>query len=104
VVALVLFVFGGYTPTTTAYVDNDTTHTVTLRNCADIPLTVIPGTKEKIEPFENAGRAACTVFYGEASEGRPNGCLYPVASHGQTVSGAVVRVSAMRPVGQAGCH
>jgi hypothetical protein len=102
-VALILFVFGGYTPTTIAYVQNDTGATVRLDNCAEIPITVAPGVRERLEPFEDASRAACTVFYGDKAEGTPSGCLPLPSSHGHTISQAVVRVSSMRRTGRAGC-
>jgi hypothetical protein len=67
-VALVLFVFGGYTPTRTLTLRTDTANTGTLDNYAEIPVTVAPGVREKLEPFGNAARAACTVFYGDKTE------------------------------------
>jgi hypothetical protein len=93
--AVVLFALGGYTPTTKAFAVNDTGATVTLDNCSDVPLTLAPGQKDEISPFEDASRSACTVFAGERDEGTPMGCLHVPAKNGQTILGVIVRVSVM---------
>lgn len=94
--AVVLFALGGYTPTTTAYVQNDTAESVTLDNCDDLPVTLAPGASEQLRPFEDATHAACPVFRGGSDLGIPIGCLHVSSSHGRTIAGAFVNVSAMR--------
>ncbi len=103
--AVFLFVLGGYTPTTTAYVQNDTAASVTIDHCADGALTVAPAAREQISPFRDAAQAACTVFQGESDLGTPVGCLDIPTSNGRTIANAVVRVSSMRPTPtHSGCH
>ena len=105
IAAVVLFVLGGYTPTTTAYVQNDTAESVTIDHCADTEVTVAPNATEQISPFEDATHAACTVFQGGSDLGTPIGCLYVPSSKGRIVAGAVVRVSTMhRTSGRSGCR
>ena len=93
--AVVLFALGGYTPTTRTFAVNDTGVTVTLDNCSDVPMTLAPAQKDEISPFEDASRSACRVFAGERDEGMPMGCLHVPSKNGQTISGAIVRVSVM---------
>jgi hypothetical protein len=93
--ALLLFSLGGYTPTTTAYVLNDTATTVTLDGCSDTSVTVEPTGREQISPFMDAAHAVCTVFRGGSDLGTPIGCRPIPAVGGRTVSGAVARVSEM---------
>jgi hypothetical protein len=105
VAAVVLFVLGGYTPTTTAYVQNDTAESITIDQCADTEVTVAPNATEQISPFEDATHAACTVFQGGSDLGTPIGCLFVPSSQGRTIAGAVVRVSTMRRTsGRSGCR
>jgi hypothetical protein len=94
--AVVAFVLAhGYTPTTTAYVRNDSSKAVTLDNCTDTAVTVAPRTTQQIQPFEDAAHAACTVYLGNSDLGRPIGCVKPLSSGGRTVTDATVRVSAV---------
>jgi hypothetical protein len=86
-----------YTPSTTAYVRNDTPSLVTLGGCADNAVTVMPGAQEEIRPFADAAHAACRVFNGDSDQGSLIGCLNLSSSHGHTSRGAVARVSATRP-------
>ncbi len=103
VAAVVLFVLGGYTPTTTAYVQNDSAESVTIDHCADTAVTVAPLARERISPFKDATHAACTVFQGGSDLGTPIGCPYLPSSNGRTIAGAVVRVSTMRPTSGRSC-
>lgn len=103
VVVAALFVLGGYTPTTTAYIENDTKESVTVDNCADVAVTVASGTRQQISPFADATHSTCTVFQGESDLGTPIGCLYIPSSHGRTIVGAIARVSKMRPTKRSGC-
>jgi len=96
IVALLWLVPGAHTPTTTAYVQNDTGAAGTLDNCADTAVTVIPGSREQVNPFQDPARSACVVYGGGSDLGKPIGCLHFPELHGRTAAGAVVRISAMR--------
>jgi hypothetical protein len=85
----------GYTPTTTAYVQNNSSQLVTLDDCADTAVTISPGATQQIQPFEDAAHATCTVYRGDSDLGQPIGCLTPLSSRGRTVARATVRVSAV---------
>jgi hypothetical protein len=85
-----------YTPSTTAYVRNDTPLVVTLDDCADNAVTVMPGAQEEIRPFADASHGACKVFGGGTDQGSWIGCLVLASSHGRTSTGAVARVSTTR--------
>jgi hypothetical protein len=93
--AVATFVLYGYTPTTTAYVQNDTSQEVTLDTCADTEVTIAPGATQQIQPFEDAAHAACKVYRGDSDLGQSIGCLAPLSSGGHTIARATVRVSAV---------
>jgi len=88
-----------YTPTTTAYVVNDTPQTVTIDGCSDNAVTVAPGAREQVSPFVDGARNECNVFDGDSDLVKQVGCLYfPIAS-GETVEGSVAYVSQRVPIG-----
>ena len=97
-----IFLLFGYTPVTTGYVENDTVHAVTLDNCSDASVTVLPGSRQEVAPFLDA-RVGCTVFIGASDLGAPVGCLYMPSSRGRVISGSVALVSAVRRTPGHGC-
>jgi hypothetical protein len=100
-VAVIVGVFwhGLYTPTTTAYVVNDTNGIVTLEDCADTSVTLAPGKREEISPFQDAKHGYCTVVNGDRDAGARKGCLYMPASNRRTMKDSTVYVSATRICG-----
>jgi hypothetical protein len=86
-----------YTPTTTAYIQNDTAHSVTVDNCAEVPITIAPSFRRLVHPYEDAKHAVCTVFQGQSDLGALIGCLYFPSSRGRTIADTVIRVSEIRP-------
>lgn len=100
--AVIVVLVRAYTPTTTAYVINDTANTVTLDYCADINIVLIPGAKREITPFSERSRAYCNVFRGEGDLGRKIGCLAIPLSHNRVKAGTVARVSTMHPLTRQG--
>ena len=89
-----------YTPTTTAFVVNDTNGVVTLDNCGDVSVTISPGKRAEISPFVDAKRAYCEVFNGGGDLGVRQGCLYLPSSKGRVVSGVTAHVTATRACGR----
>jgi hypothetical protein len=85
-----------YTPTTVAYVVNDTHDTVTLQGCADTSVSLAPGKRDEINPFQDAGHGYCTVVNGDRDTGARRGCLYMIMSKGRTIKDSTAYVSATR--------
>src|ERR1700730_889562 len=103
--ALIFVLVRAYTPTTTAYVLNDTANTVTVDYCSDSTVIVPPGTRQQITPFTDSRHAYCNVFRGEGDLSKQAGCIYIPAPNGRVATGTVVRISTMRPsIGHAGCQ
>jgi hypothetical protein len=105
-IAVLIFVLiRSYTPTTTAYVVNDTAETMTVDYCADSTVVVTPGEKQEITPFADPPRTYCNVFRGQGDLSNQVGCIYIPTPHGHVPAGVVVRISAMRPLmGRSGCR
>lgn len=51
-----------YTPTTTLYILNDTSQTVTVGTCGSDPQTAGPSERVSIDPNRNDGKAACAIY------------------------------------------